>query len=199
MTTDGQIIADVLAGARERFEEIVRRYQLPLSRVAESRLGRQDWAEEAVQETFYWAFKSLHTYDSQYSFRTWLWTILLNQCRRSYQRMQRRRLESAPDELLSAQEAAPAETPLARMLTQESHALLHAGLRQLPDAQADAVRLRFFGGLKFREIADAMDCGLSTAKCRVRLGLTQLSAWIREHAPHEADGAATLDDTLPGV
>ena len=41
--------------------------------------------------------------------------------------------------------------------------------------QADAIRLRFFGGLKFQEIADAMDCSLSTAKNRVRWGLTTIS------------------------
>ena len=41
----------------------------------------------------------------------------------------------------------------------------------LPDVQADALRLRFFAGLKFHEIADTMSCSLSAAKNRVRTGL----------------------------
>ena len=88
--SDGTLVAAVLAGARERFGEIVARYRGALTRVAISRIGRRDWAEEVVQETFLCAFKSLHTYDSKYSFRTWLWTILLNQCRRHGQKQRRR-------------------------------------------------------------------------------------------------------------
>ena len=51
----------------------------------------------------------------------------------------------------------------------ERSELLDALLAKLPEAQADALRLRFFGGLKFHEIAEAMvplaqrmraECGL---------------------------------------
>src|SRR5687768_12655499 len=74
--TDGMLISAVLAGEREQFAVLVRRYQRALVRAANSRLGRDDWADDVVQETFLCALKWLHTYDSQYSFRTWLWTIL---------------------------------------------------------------------------------------------------------------------------
>ena len=84
---DGVLIAAVLAGDREQFAGLVSRYQRPLLRVARSRMGRPDWAEDVVQDTFLSAFKSLHSYDSRYSFRTWMWTILLNQCRRHLKRL----------------------------------------------------------------------------------------------------------------
>jgi sigma-70-like protein len=59
----------------------------------------------------------------------------------------------------------------------------------LPTAQADALRLRFFGGLKFEEIADAMQCSLGTAKNRVRWGLMRLADHV--HAlRNEADAAS---------
>ena len=78
---DAVLIDRVRAGHSDDFAELVRRYQPALTRVARSRLGRADWAEEVVQETFLAAFKSCATYDPRYNFRTWLWTILLNQCR----------------------------------------------------------------------------------------------------------------------
>jgi RNA polymerase sigma-70 factor (ECF subfamily) len=177
------LISAVLEGRSERFAEIVRRYQGGLVRVAQSRLKRTDLAEDVVQETFLCAFKSLHTYNSRYSFRTWLWTILLNQCRRR-QKRESRRLDPAStgvapvsaDDMtathaLASQEAGPAEHAIAR----EQAARLEELLDNLPEAQADALRLRFFGGLKFHEIADAMGCSLSSAKARVRLGLTRMS------------------------
>ncbi|WP_158261138.1 MULTISPECIES: RNA polymerase sigma factor, partial [Pirellulaceae] len=84
--TDGELLTAVLSGQREKFAEIVRRYQTPLLRLAMSRLGRQQEAEDAVQQTFLNAFRWLNTYDSRYSFRTWLWTILINNCNRLHQK-----------------------------------------------------------------------------------------------------------------
>jgi RNA polymerase sigma-70 factor (ECF subfamily) len=46
--------------------------------------------------------------------------------------------------------------------------------------QADALRLRFFGGLKFEEIAGAMQCSLSTAKNRVRWGLERMAELVQD-------------------
>ncbi len=183
-TGDGTLIAAVRAGQTDRFAEIVRRYQPALLRVAASRLGRDDWAEDAVQETFLNAFRSLATYDSRYSFRTWLWTILLNQCRRQY-RQQREKQDrhcaeisnKAPSELLN-EVAGREASPDAGLESTERKQLLERLLAGLPDSQADALRLRFFGGLKFQEIAAAMDCSLSAAKIRVRRGLVTMSEFV---------------------
>ena len=47
-----------------------------------------------------------------------------------------------------------------------------------PEAQADALRLRFFGGLTFPEIAAAMGCSEAGAKHRVKTGLVKLGQWL---------------------
>ncbi len=145
-----------------------------------SRLGRADWAEDVVQETLLAAFKSSASYDPTYSFRTWLWTILLNQCHGHYQRRMRRvsvePLGDACQQIAADDTALDGDgTPLARLLAKERSAQLESLLGQLTLAQADALRLRFFGGLKFHEIADAMQCSLNTAKNRVRIGLTRMA------------------------
>lgn len=185
--TDGMLIAAVLAGDKNQFAELVRRYEPALRRVARSRLGRDDWTDDVVQETLLCAFKFLPSYDSRYSFRTWLWTILLNQCRRQWKRDQRTPHVAAWSDHaagLSSDDEMPqpasAETPPpARLLAAENSQRLEALLARLPEAQADALRLRFFGGLKFDEIATAMECSVSTAKQRVRWGLVKMSEWLR--------------------
>ena len=70
--SDVGLMRRVQAGQPHRFAIIVQRYQAALLRVARSHLGRDDLAEEAVQETFLAAFKSRHTFDPCYNFRTWL-------------------------------------------------------------------------------------------------------------------------------
>jgi len=176
---DGLLIAAVLAGDGEAFAHLVRRYQAALLRAAISRLGRRQWAEEAVQETFLSAHKWLPTYDSRYSFRTWLWTILLNQCSRLAKREQRQPATLPPNAVLADVEPlCSAASPLAQLLARESSERLHGLLSQLPQAQADALRLRFFGELTYSEIAAAMQISEPGAKHRVKTGLLKLSEWL---------------------
>ncbi len=59
-------------------------------------------------------------------------------------------------------------------------------LDTLPEDQADALRLRFYGQMKFQEIADALQCSLTTAKNRVRWGLTRLSRMVQKDAAARA-------------
>lgn len=180
---DKETVAAVLAGDRQRFAQLVRLYHRPLLHLAKSRLGDEDLAEDAVQDAFICAFRSLHTYKPQFSFRTWLWTILLNQCRRHGSRSAKRPRQCS-SEILSqglckvSSESAP---DVAAMIAERSQ-LLNELLRELSDVQADAIRLRFFGQLKYREIADTMNSSLGAAKQRVKLGLMAIGELMRERA-----------------
>ena len=155
--------------------------EYPLLRVARSRLRSAQAAEDAVQETFLAAYKSRHTYRDEFSFRTWLWTILLNQCRSQQQRLAR--LPQTPGGSANAGESwleaslqveATQPLPLAQLLASERRDLLESLLGRLTPAQADALRLRFYGGLKFQEIADIMHMGLSATKMRYKRALDRL-------------------------
>ncbi|HAY82537.1 MAG TPA: hypothetical protein DCY79_22245 [Planctomycetaceae bacterium] len=187
MKTDGQIVAETMAGQPDLFAQLVVRYQPSLTHVAKLRLGRSEGAEEVVQETFYWAYKCLARYDSRYSFRTWLWTILLNQCKRFHSKQRRvPRVTAWTDhgnELSRDDDRhSPDPTPAMQLLMKERDELLYHQLAQLAEDEADAIRLRFFGGLKFQEIADAMGCSLSCAKTRVKRGLVRLSQQLTHPA-----------------
>jgi RNA polymerase sigma-70 factor (ECF subfamily) len=196
-SSDATLVSAILGGNREAFVLLVERYERPLRAAARSRLGRDDWADDVVQETFLCLLKWLRTYDARFSFRTWLWTVLLNQCSRHAQKQARHSaapLERQPDsscclpaELLASHEASPVE----ELLAAESRGKLHGLLARLPQVQADALRLRFFGGLKFQEIAEAMECSLTTAKGRVKQGLLQLSQWLREEGA-SVDGKSEI-------
>jgi RNA polymerase sigma-70 factor, ECF subfamily len=177
--TDGEIIECVRAGEIGAFSSLVERYQGPLLALACNRLGRRDLAEDTVQEAFLCAFRWLDSYDSQYAFRTWLWTILLNQCRRTSEKERRAEaLRTGFAGVHSGSQNDEANSPSERIESQESGKQLRQALKKLPEAHADAVRLRFFGGLKFEAIAEATGCSLRTAKYRVKEGLLKLGAML---------------------
>ena len=176
---DGSIIDAVLAGQSERFSELVRQYERALFRVAISRLNDQQRAQDAVQETFLSAFKSLHTYDPKFSFRTWLWTILINQCRRQLRRSKRDQREISTAEFDDRQ-ADDFNGPENAAIFNEQSARLEFVIAGLPETQADAIRLRFYGGLSFPEIAGVMDVCLTSAKNYVRRGLISMSSQVAD-------------------
>jgi len=194
-SSDSDVVLSVRAGEIDRFAELVDRYQEPLLRVAFSRVGHYGMAEDVVQEAFICAYRSLHSYDSRYSFRTWLWTILINLCKRHYARHKRREVvEQGTDYVQAAEEtASPELNPEERALIRERSEWLERLIRNLPEVQADALRLRFFGALKFQEIADAMGCSLSSAKNRVRWGLEKLAGQIELADPSTISTARPHD------
>ena len=77
---DGQLVEAMLAGDRERFEELVRRYQGVVFALALQRIGRSLAAEEITQDVFVSVFRSLHQLKDADRFGPWLRRITLRQC-----------------------------------------------------------------------------------------------------------------------
>jgi len=181
---DALIMRRVQAGDLERFAVLIRRYQRPLFRAALERLGERTWAEDVVQEAFLAAFAGRTTYDPSFSFRTWLWTILINLCKKQWKRRASRPAQQSWSELIAREgDAAPEPhsdaTGLSCLLKTEQIERVRGLLAELPEEQADALRLRFFGELTFPEIAAALGCSLNTAKSRVRYGLEKIGRALR--------------------
>ncbi|QDU63542.1 ECF RNA polymerase sigma factor SigW [Planctomycetes bacterium Pan216] len=176
---DALDMAQVQRGNRECFKHLVARHQSALFRYAQSKLGGRSLAEDAVQETFLAAYASRHAFDLAGNFRGWLWTIMVNSCRRLGrldQRHDRTRIPLVEGQAIAGS-AADATAELERA---EQRELLASRLGAIPEAQADAIRMRFFGELAFEEIAEVMGCPTATVKSRVRYGLTNLSTLLRQ-------------------
>jgi RNA polymerase sigma-70 factor (ECF subfamily) len=184
---DQQIMAQVLSGRTELFDELVRRHRASMLRAACSKLRNSAAAEEAVQDAFLNAYARRVTFNPQYSFRGWLWTILLNTCRTLARRERNRPDQANGGDLLNLNEPVSNDDALGHLLHLERNALLAELLNELPEPQADALRLRFYGGLKFEEIAQVMNCSLNGAKRRVRCGLERLAASVRRNSSFSQD------------
>lgn len=199
---DATLMQAVQKGDLEPFDLLVARYRLPLLRVAQSKLGDAAWAEDVIQETFLAVYAARHTYNPEFAFRTWLWTILLNLCRRHLRRRSRQPRQ-VPSSQFPAQNAEQTswpepvewETGLSRLLQKERREQLSELLNDLPEVQGDALRLRFFGGLKFAEIAAAMNSSVSGAKRRVRNGLFALAEKMRQDEETDESPSGKMPST----
>ncbi len=77
-STDAIAITAVLAGDRERFRELVERYEDKVFAIAWSRLGDRSLAEEAAQEAFINAYRRLSLLGGAGKFGQWVTTIARN-------------------------------------------------------------------------------------------------------------------------
>ena len=80
-TSDADLVRRVRAGDTDAYAEIVARYRDRLGRYAVHMLGDREDAEEALQDTFVRAYRSLARCDDPARFGPWVYGILVNRCR----------------------------------------------------------------------------------------------------------------------
>src|SRR6478736_9002236 len=76
--TDGELIVNAVAGRTDGFEELVRRYQRPITSYVYRMLGDHESTLDVTQEVFIKVYRSLSKYSSDYKFSTWLYRIAHN-------------------------------------------------------------------------------------------------------------------------
>lgn len=166
--SDLELVAQVKAGNRKAFAELVRRHQRGLLRII-LRLTRElPLAEDVVQETFIKAYEKMDLFEGRSSFKSWLYQVGLNTAKN---RFRSRPQEEFTTDVLQGGVAAGAETDLVKG---DVARLLRAEVDLLPERQRIAITLRVFEDLSFKEIAQIMNCPYDTAKANYRHALLKL-------------------------
>ena len=172
--TDAEVVRRVREGDVEAFGILVDRYHDRYARYAVHMMGNREDAEEALQDAFVRAFRSLHQYEERERFGAWLYRILVNQCRNAIER-RRRDAEAFPgvDPESLALPAGDADDEAARERLREL-------LAALPAAQREALILKYSEDMTFDEMAAVTGVGVSALKMRVRRALDRLRTLILE-------------------
>src|SRR5437660_8322774 len=90
-TSGVDVVRRVLGGDPAAYATLVARYRDRLARYAVHMLGNREDAEEALQDAFVRAYRSLARCDDPARFGAWLYGILVNRCRTTGARAARRR------------------------------------------------------------------------------------------------------------
>src|SRR3954466_12014906 len=192
-STDEELVARSQGGDLDSFNQLVLRWERPIYALAYRVIGREEDARDVAQETFLRAFRALAGFKGQAKFSSWLYRIALNLCRDWIRRERRQPVAQAPggvDLIELASEQTPSETIEDLVARQEISAAVARAMAGLPDEQRTAIILKEYHGLTFQEIADMLDCPLSTVKTRLYQGLTVLRRQLdREGLSNDAAGA----------
>jgi RNA polymerase sigma-70 factor (ECF subfamily) len=168
------IIERALAGDQFGYAELYNRYAASLYRLCYSLLMNEQDAEDILQESFLYAFKNLHRFDSRKaSLKTWLYTIAVSRCRNTYRR--KRFLTVDITQWLGLElKAPPSEAPEAAVIRRDANESISKALQDLSPRLREAIVLRYGQGMTYREISEVMGCPQKTAESRVRLGHQRL-------------------------
>jgi RNA polymerase sigma-70 factor, ECF subfamily len=152
---DTQLVGQAAEGDGIAFELLVRRHADGLWRLARSILGDDDYAEEAVQDTFVKAHRALGSYRADASVRTWLSSICYRTC------IDRLRLRS--------HDVVPIDRARKRERTgdHELRLVLRDALDRLPPQQRQAFTFVHVLGYSREEAAAVLGVPASTLRSRV--------------------------------
>jgi RNA polymerase sigma-70 factor (ECF subfamily) len=167
---DAALVGRCLAGDDGAFRPLVEKYHDPLFRVARRMLGNTDDARHSTESAFVKAFEHLSTFDPRQRFFSWIYRILLNECLLV---LRARNDTAEPDRLPPAD-----EDPFARAHGGEIRQQVRTAIRRLPAEQREMIVLRHFGGLSYREIAQATALPEKTVKLRLFAARQQLAALL---------------------
>jgi RNA polymerase sigma-70 factor (ECF subfamily) len=174
-TSDGELVRRVLAGDAGAYAGLVARYRDRLGRYAVHMLGNREDAEEALQDAFVRAHRSLARCDDPERFGGWLWGILVNRCRTAGARAARLRRMFVGDPEPIARASAPAERERA-----EWDEVVRWALARLGPRYREAFLLKYAEELDYEEMSRLTGAGVSALKMRVKRAREQLQVLLRE-------------------
>jgi RNA polymerase sigma-70 factor (ECF subfamily) len=194
--TDEELVRTVLAGDRERFGELVERYQGRLVNYLHRLVRNLDEAHDLAQEVFVRVYQALDRFDPQYRFSTWLFRVAQNA---AIDVIRKRRFRLVP---LSRPEEdggegtweldLPAEGPgaLETLETRERDAGIRVAIDALPWEYRELILLRHYGELAYEEIAQAKGMPLGTVKNKLFRARQMLKGVLTRGEPERGEPGA---------
>jgi RNA polymerase sigma-70 factor (ECF subfamily) len=168
--SDSELVATAVRGFEGSFEELVRRYQRPISAYVYRMVGNYESALDLTQEIFIKVYNSLRRYRAEFKFSTWIYKIAHN-CAVDHLRRNTTREQS----LVLGPENDPFEMPVesSRLSPEqeserrERRGEIESVVRTLPANYRELIILRHSQDLSYEEIVEVTGLPLGTVKNRL--------------------------------
>ena len=170
MVEDKILVWKFNRGSKDALRRIYEKYKDDLLGLAITLLRDRSMAEDIVHDVFVSFAQNTGTYHVTGTLKGYLATCVAN-CARD-----RNRLNSGRDAGLDVVEVAgsSSDSPMEHAIGSEESGRLKDLLDRLPYEQREVVVLHLHHGMRFREIAGALDISINTVQSRYRYGLNKL-------------------------
>ena len=182
---DRDLVQRAKRGDKIAFELLASKYQRKLFRLALRIVGDATDAEDVVQESLIKAYRAMLQFRGDAAFYTWLYRIVINVARNSLESRGRRLPEQSGDnsedrdKFRDREKANDRETPESLLQGKQITQAISDAMDALPGDLRMAIFLREVEGLRYEEIAQAMDCPIGTVRSRISRARESIAEKIR--------------------
>jgi RNA polymerase sigma factor (sigma-70 family) len=177
--SDDKIITGILAGRKEDYEILIRRYNNMLYKTARGILTGEEDIEDVMQETYIRGFEKLHQFRSEAKFSTWLTRILINCALQFAGKLKGRRhldVDSLKEDDLSLSYESPDPKEGKVDIAENLGSAIEAAVSQIPPKYRIVFVLREIEHVSVGEAAEI----LSISEENVKVRLHRAKAMLRD-------------------
>jgi RNA polymerase sigma-70 factor (ECF subfamily) len=167
---DRSLVALILSGDRDRFGELVGRYERRIVNYVYRITHRYEDAHDLAQEIFVKVYLALDRYDPKYQFSTWLFRIAQNSAidalrKKSVSEVPLTRPATSEDpEGREREFADDGVSPERALKNKQLSSAIDTAVEKLPPDYRELIQLRHFAELSYEEIAAMKKLPLGTVK-----------------------------------
>jgi len=168
------LVRQAQAGNRQAFDELVRRYDRDVLRLALNIVHRPEDARDIYQETFLKVYRNLHRFRFECSFYTWLYRVATNVGLDYLRRRTTRREDQAPapqendgsarDFFDRQPQMNPSLNPERRLIGQEISGRIAEAMKRLSPRERMVFEMKHYEGMRLRAIGDVLGTSEETVK-----------------------------------
>jgi len=172
--TDDEVIARIIAGDKQLYAGIIKKYNARLYRVAMAIVNNDTEVEDIMQSVYLKAYEHLGQFSFRSAFSTWLTRILVNECLLRMKLKKRMTVvdETALDYKSTHTDSPSMRTPSDKMINTELKNILESSIRNLPEKYRVVFVMREIEGLSVAETQECLD--LSEVNVKVRLNRAKI-------------------------
>src|SRR5271163_296413 len=175
-----QLVRRAKRGDDSAFEDLVRRYDRNVFRIAQHITQNREEAEDVVQEAFLKAYRNLEKSQEQSKFYTWLVRIAVNEALMKLRKRKPERTVSLDEDIKTEDDSLPREiadwspNPEQQYNQSELREILSKTIQGLPPGFRTVFVLRDVEGLSTEETAAALELSVPAVKSRLLRARLQL-------------------------
>ena len=194
-SADDGLVKMCQAGDNDAFDELMKRHQTSVMKIALSIVRDKQDAEDEVQNAFWKAYEHINQFQRDAKFSTWLTRIVVNQCL-MHLRQTRRAKFSYIDDLQVGEEVITIElrdngqSPEEKLAQTEVGQVLAGEIRRTPPLLRNVFLLRDVKEQPMAEVAEDLGVSVAAAKSRLLRARAELRNRMQRH--YGRTGPATL-------
>jgi RNA polymerase sigma-70 factor (ECF subfamily) len=169
---DFELIREAKAGNAKAYDELINKYRVAVYNLVFRMVRNQHEAEDLIQESFIKVYNSLHSFNEEYAFSTWLFKIATNNC---IDYFRKRKLQTSSldkpikykDSEMQHEYPDPELDAEKTIIAKERSKIIQRAINALPKKYFVAIDLRHREEKSYEEISEILNLPLGTVKARI--------------------------------